>query len=183
MNPEFSSPPIRLGTPLFQKWFRRGPLRAGHGILSSTGGISECLRSSVHIETTLPFSCCRSSFPHCCGSGMFMCSGSPWKYFLLTPDSVRSRAHKDGGPPKLRKLEKAVAVRNSLLERFSGKFRRCWKMIPRFSGSSKCYPCQGLGIFRQGKRLLENWPRLRERCWDFFPPRPPHAFLKNRPTQ
>ena len=25
----------------FQKWFRRGPLRAGHGIPSSTGGISE----------------------------------------------------------------------------------------------------------------------------------------------
>ena len=35
------SPPVRLGTPLFQKWFRRGPLRAGHGIPSSTGGISE----------------------------------------------------------------------------------------------------------------------------------------------
>ena len=30
------------------------------------------------------------------------------------------------------KLEKAVAVQNSLLERFSGKFRRCWKMIPDF---------------------------------------------------
>ena len=27
-----------------------------------------------------------------------------------------------------RKLEKAVAVRNSLLEKFSGKFRRCWKI-------------------------------------------------------
>ena len=40
-------------------------------------------------------------------------------------------------------------------------------MIPRFSGSAKCYPCQGLGTFRQGKRLLENWPRLRERCWIF----------------
>ena len=40
-------------------------------------------------------------------------------------------------------------------------------MIPRFSGSAKCYPCQGLGICRQGKRLLENWPRLRERCWTF----------------
>ena len=66
-----------------------------------------------------------------------------------------------------RKLEKAVAVRNSLLEKFSGKFRRCWKMILRFSGSAKCYPCQGLGTFRQGKRLLENWPRLRERCWIF----------------
>ena len=50
---------------------------------------------------------------------------------------------------------------------FSGKFRRCWKILHRFSGSAKCYPCQGLGIFRQGKRLLENWPRLRERCWIF----------------
>ena len=66
-----------------------------------------------------------------------------------------------------RKLEKAVAVRNSLLEKFSGKFRRCWKIPHRFSGSTKCYPCQGLGTFRQGKRLLENWPRLRERCWIF----------------
>ena len=66
---------------------------------------------------------------------------------------------------KIRKLEKAVAVRNSLLERFSGKFRGCWKILHRSSGSAKCYPCQGLGIFRQGKRLLENWPRLRERCW------------------
>ena len=61
----------------------------------------------------------------------------------------------------IRKLEKAAA------ERSSGKFRRCWKMILRFSGSAKCYPCQGLGTFRQGKRLLENWPHLRERCWIF----------------
>ena len=68
---------------------------------------------------------------------------------------------------QIRKLEKAVAVRNSLLEKFSGKFRRCWKVIRRFSGSTKCYPWQGLGIFRQGKWLLENWPRLRERCWIF----------------
>ena len=79
----------------------------------------------------------------------------PWMT-SLQPDLVR-----------LRKLEKAVAVRNSLLEEFSGKFRRCWKIIRRFSGSTKCYPCQGLGIFRQGKWLLENRPRLRERCWIF----------------
>ena len=59
----------------------------------------------------------------------------------------------------LRKLEKAV--------RFSGKFRRCWKAIPRSPGSTKCYACQGLGTCRQGKRLLESWPRLRERCWIF----------------
>ena len=61
-----------------------------------------------------------------------------------------------------RKLQKAVAVRNSLLENFSGKFRRCWKILPRFSSSTKCYPCQGLDIFRQGKWLLENRPRLQE---------------------
>ena len=65
------------------------------------------------------------------------------------------------------RLERAVAVRNSLLETFSGKFRRRWKILHRFSGSAKCYPCQGLGIFRQGQWLLENWPRLRERCWIF----------------
>ena len=45
-----SSPPVRLGTPLFsevgwgrlffQKWFCRGPLRTGHGIPRSTGGRS-----------------------------------------------------------------------------------------------------------------------------------------------
>ena len=70
-------------------------------------------------------------------------------------------------PEKIRKLERAVAVRKSLLEKSSGKFRRCWKILPRFSGSTKCYPCQGSGIFRQGKWLLENRPRLRERSWIF----------------
>ena len=40
-----SLPPVRLGTPPFQKWFRRGPLRAGHGIPSSTEGISDKLTS------------------------------------------------------------------------------------------------------------------------------------------
>ena len=44
-----------------------------------------------------------------------------------------------------------MAVGNSLLEKFnSGKFRRCWKIPHRFSGSTKCYPCQGFGTFRQG---------------------------------
>ena len=129
---------------------------------------------------------------------------------------------------QVRQLEKAVAVRNSSLEKFSGKFRHCWKIIHRFSGSTICYlgivqkvfspkgvprifdaflthfgtvlfpnktrpilthfwrisdailllPTpfpktpfgryriyQGLGIFWQGKWLLENRPRLRERSW------------------
>ena len=39
--PEFSPPQYGWGRLFFQKRFRRGPLRAGHGIPSSTGGISE----------------------------------------------------------------------------------------------------------------------------------------------
>ena len=41
MFPEFSPPQYGWGRLFFQNWFRRGPLRAGHGIPSSTGGISE----------------------------------------------------------------------------------------------------------------------------------------------
>ena len=44
--PEFSPPQYGWGRFLFQKWFRRGPLRAGHGIPSSTGGISESAKDS-----------------------------------------------------------------------------------------------------------------------------------------
>ena len=69
------------------------------------------------------------------------------------------------------KTRKALAVWNFLFEQFSGRFRRCWKMFHRFS-DRKCYPCHGLGIFWQGKWLLENRPRLRERSW-FSPLRPP----------
>ena len=39
--PEFSPPQYGWGCLFFQKWFRRGPLRAGHGIPSSTEGISD----------------------------------------------------------------------------------------------------------------------------------------------
>ena len=48
-----SFPPSTAGdASFFQKWFRRGPLRAGHGIPSSTGGISDLrrLRSSRNVE-------------------------------------------------------------------------------------------------------------------------------------
>ena len=53
---------------------------------------------------------------------------------------------------------------------------RCWKSFPAnlnaagkfftdlFSGSTKCFPCQSFGIFRQGKWLLENRASLQERC-------------------
>ena len=44
--------------------------------------------------------------------------------------------------PKFRKLEKAVAVRNSLLERFSGKFRRCWKSFPDFPAAQNAIPAK-----------------------------------------
>ena len=45
-----------------------------------------------------------------------------------------------GQTPLLRQLEKVVAVRQSLLEKFSGKFRHCWKIPHRFSGSTKKNP-------------------------------------------
>ena len=46
--PDFSPPQYGCGPPLFQKWFRRGPLRAGHGVPSSTGGISEIQTLTSH---------------------------------------------------------------------------------------------------------------------------------------
>ena len=46
-------------------------------------------------------------------------------------------------------------------------FRQISTLLDRFSGSTKCYPYQGFGIFRQGEQLLENWMRLLERCWIF----------------
>ena len=100
-----------------------------------------------------------------------MCNPATWAITANTVIWPRLHGHVQScsmqNHRNLRKLEKAMAVRNSLLEKFSGKFRRCWKILPRFSGSTKCYPCQGFGIFRQGKWLLENRPRLRERCWVF----------------
>ena len=39
--PELSPPQYGWGRLFFQNWFRRGPLRAGHGIPSSTEGISD----------------------------------------------------------------------------------------------------------------------------------------------
>ena len=56
------------------------------------------------------------------------------------------------------KLEKAVAVRNSLVEGFSSKFQCCWTFLPQ--SSVKCYPCQGLGTFGQ-----------RNGCWKISPAR------------
>ena len=55
----------------------------------------------------------------------------------------------------LRKLEKAAAVQKSLLERFSGKFRRCWKILARVWAP----------FWQREWRLVENRPRLREHCW------------------
>ena len=71
-------------------------------------------------------------------------------------------------PPFIRKLEKAVAVRNSLLERFSGKFRCCWKFFTDFPAarnaiSAKVWAFSG----KENGCCMENWSRLRERCWIF----------------
>ena len=62
-------PPSTAGEAFFfQKWFRRGPLRASHGIPSSTGGISEkglqpCLQ--ILVGKKLSKLCLKSQVPNC----------------------------------------------------------------------------------------------------------------------
>ena len=45
--PDFSPPQYGWGHLFCQKWFWRGPLRAGHGIPSSTEGISDLVATSL----------------------------------------------------------------------------------------------------------------------------------------
>ena len=47
-------PQYGWGRFFFKKWFRRGPLRAGHGIPSSTGGISESVFTGTVITIRSP---------------------------------------------------------------------------------------------------------------------------------
>ena len=57
----------------------------------------------------------------------------------------------------------------SLLERVSGKFRRCWKILsPIFRQHKMLSLPRFLAFSGKEKWLLENRPRLRERCWIFF---------------
>ena len=61
---------------------------------------------------------------------------------------------------ELKKKKKKLKTQEGWLEgfSFSSRFRRCWKILPRYSSNKKCYPCQGLGTFWQRKWLLENCP-------------------------
>ena len=84
---------------------------------------------------------------------------------------------------RIRKLEKAVAVQNSLLKKFSGKFRLCWKIAHQFSGSTKCYPCQGLGIFPARKMAAAKISLAFGNAPGFSllrPPQPPWVFSERR---
>ena len=59
-------PPRTAGDAFFfQKWSRRGPLRAGHGIPSSTGGISDFQRPCEVISKNKPLKMLSSSFWSC----------------------------------------------------------------------------------------------------------------------
>ena len=53
----FLPPQYGWGRLFFENWFRRGPLRAGHGIPSSTGGISDKVPGW---ETSFSFFCLRA---------------------------------------------------------------------------------------------------------------------------
>ena len=71
--PEFSPPQYGWERFFFQKWFRRGPLRAGHGLPSSTGGISD-LKFSDRWRTS---DC--DTLISCPGQSAEMC----WRIFVV----------------------------------------------------------------------------------------------------
>ena len=66
-----------------------------------------------------------------------------------------------------------MAVRNSLLERFPGKFRRCWKILPRFSGST--IPAKAWA-FSDKENGCWKIGRAFGNAAGFSPPRPPQPF-------
>ena len=68
----------------------------------------------------------------------------------------------------LRKLERLRLPEVSCWKTLLGTFDAAGKILHRFSGSTRCYPCPCLGTFRRGKWLLENRPRLQERSWIFL---------------
>ena len=75
--------------------------------------------------------------------------------------------------PPLAFSGKAVAVPNSLLEKFSGKFRRCWKILHRFSGSMKMLSLPRFGHFPARKTAAGKLGAPAGTLLDFSPPRPP----------
>ena len=50
---------------------------------------------------------------------------------------------------------------------FPANFDAAGKLLPDFPAAQNAIPAKVLGIFRQGKLLLEHRPRLRERFWIF----------------
>ena len=80
-----------------------------------------------------------------------------------------SRVQTLSGPhaTETQKTRKGCGCPKFLAGRFFGQISTLLENCSPIFRRTKCYPCQGLGNFRQGKWLLENWPRLRERCWIF----------------
>ena len=113
--------------------------------------------SNMHQSEVLFFLKGNRPFPSTAKKGLFL-----WQVLLFPQLQYESNVF-----PLGQKTREGCGSPKFLLERFSGKFRRCWKILLRFSGSTKCCHCQGLGTFWQGKRLLANWARLQERCWIF----------------
>ena len=71
-----------------------------------------------------------------------------------------------------RKLEKAVAVRNSLLEKSSGKFRRCWQFFTDFPAARHAIPAK-VWAFCGKENGCWKIGRACGNAAGFSPPRPP----------
>ena len=67
----------------------------------------------------------------------------------------------------LRKLEKAVAVRNFLLESFPANFDAAGKSFPDFPAARNAIPAKVWAFSGKDNGCWKIGPRLRERCWIF----------------
>ena len=91
---------------------------------------------------------------------------------LSPPKNDRASPFVSDFSPQIRKLEKAVAVQNSLLERFSGKFRRCWKLFPNFPAARNAVPAKVWALSGNENGCWKIGPAFRNAA-GFSPPRPP----------
>ena len=91
----------------------------------------------------------------------------------FTFPALRLRVQSRSRTRLIRKLEKAVAVRNSLLEKFSGKFRRCWKFFADFPAARNAIPAKVWAVSGKENGCWKIGPAFGN-APGFSPLRPPH---------
>ena len=145
--PEFSPPQCGWGRLFFQKWFRRGPLRAGHGIPSSTGAflISIFLKKNTptinlwgYLKLVMIKPVIRMFHMFCVCSLHFPCFGSVESPQTLVSLRAQRLKYFQELPPGLKlPSENGISSKPPTKALFCGDFRKwadpgvLWKKAPR----------------------------------------------------